>query len=224
MDDVKAAILDRLKSPFYGPLMIAFAVINWQGIYALLFPSTDNGFIERLNWVHGNLYDGFWPIALKVYVLPLAVAVFAITVVPFIVNKFDAIVTDAEVQRQNKRLEISKKLSTVLQEVTALKEQVVNLNKQVRDIEYRYNVVKGSVGLLAATNERFLNYLRFLGGDDVQLEEPTKEELYYLKTIGYIATQRVKDNQLTESGKDFLRSYKATPQGTTFRMVQEDSE
>lgn len=90
VESLTDVIKDRLRNPFFGSWAIAFAIINWQTFYVLLFPSTELGFIERLKWVQVNLYSGVYPEQFwKIYAGPFGAACVAVSVIPWLIVLLD---------------------------------------------------------------------------------------------------------------------------------------
>lgn len=149
VEDLKDALKDRLKSPFYFSWLIGFILINWRAIYIALFPSNDLGFLDRLNWIDANLYGEWWQHALKLYAGPLTVACLAVAVIPRFIFKLEEKRLDAIVDHKNQRTEIEGKLKQTTQligELTIQKKETERLlNEELqakRKAEQDYEGIK----------------------------------------------------------------------------------
>lgn len=223
-DDVTDVIKERLKSPFYGSWAIAFAVINWRAAYILLFPSSDMGFLDRLNWVDGNLYPSFWHDHFpKLILLPLIVACVAVAGVPWLINVLDSASASAEVARQNKRIRIGGKLHSTLKEIDDLKAKIADLSSKLNTASFRQALFRDQVGKLVMSNPRFVSYMSFLYGassKEVELMEP---ELNLLRALHLIENDKGRDG-LTQEGRAVMKVIRELPQNAApegFRHMKE---
>lgn len=134
LDEIKQTINDRLKSPFFGPLVLAFIACNWKGILALFYPEDNWTFFQRIDDIHNSYYQSGWDVFWFVYVIPLVVALFAATWLPHILTTFDRIAHKAIVKR---------KLERARQEA-ALPENV----KQMLDLQNKNSGLENEIGQL----------------------------------------------------------------------------
>lgn len=119
LDEAKATIKERLNSPFFGSLIIAFIACNWKAILLIFYPEKEWMIRDRLRWIAENIYNDGSERSL-LWIWPIVIAILYGTIVPFILNLFDYMGYWAKVQRIKWRNNLSKDLPETVKMVADL--------------------------------------------------------------------------------------------------------
>lgn len=159
-EEVEHSLRDRLKHPIFGSWVIAFLLVNWRAVYALLWPSEGYSFVDRLNWIDGNLYDGTWEVLLKIYVVPIAAAFINFSGVPWLMIHPLRWRQSAEVVHRNQKDKIDEGLIKFQSKITELNGELkatieahrVEMEGKTQLYENREQDLRQEIKTLSTTN------------------------------------------------------------------------
>ena len=118
-EEIKEEVKGRLRNPLYASFVIAFVAANWKAILMLFYPEEKWLIRERVDWIAANLYDEGSELN-WLFLWPVLIAVFAVSVLPWIINGLDYIAYWALVIRMKWRHQLDTKLPAHLQKVQEL--------------------------------------------------------------------------------------------------------
>lgn len=126
-NSINKIINERLTSPFYGALVIAWLLINWKIVYLTLFVDGDKLSKLKIDYIIEN-YSDYW----HVLWLPLISTFLLLTIVPFITyGAFWANLFFTDL-RQKKKIQVEK--SQVLSV-----EQSLQIRSEIRNQKMQFN-------------------------------------------------------------------------------------
>ncbi|MBL7955481.1 MAG: hypothetical protein JNJ91_10605 [Flavobacteriales bacterium] len=172
VEDLKDALKERLKSPFYFSWLIGFVLLNWRAIYIALFPGSDLGFLDRLNWIDANLYGEWWQHLVKIYVGPLTVACLAVAVIPKYIFKLEEKRLDAVVEHKNQRTEIEGKLKVTTSLIGQL---TIDKDRLMRALDEEVQLRRKAEQDLEGVKRNFVDSLDKLNGLQEQYQQQMAE-------------------------------------------------
>lgn len=124
ISDIKDTILERIKNPFLGSLIVIWLVLNWKSVFFLLFSSLP--IEERYSEIYNNYYS-IW----RAYIAPPILA-FIYTAYKDYLFSF--------IEKQSRRPEQIRRISKIkdLQEVYTEREELETIKARTKDIAENY--------------------------------------------------------------------------------------
>ena len=200
---------ERLKNPFIGAFLLSFIAINWKPILVVLI---SNKTIEnRIDYVAEN----FSNISYTLF-LPLAIAVFYIGVLPYLMMIFDKLTYYALSQRndnlyKNKLLDIKGKKLVATSEIEL--ENLKSDYKEKSDLNKKIKKLEDEISLRETRLDNFDKEKSNLEKKILNLEGTIKEKDKSIEEYRY----RWEDNEYRF--KNYYRDYKNTPENIVNEFV-----
>lgn len=216
LKDVKDVVKERMGNPFFGSLVLAFIASNGKAILVLFYAEEEWSFDERLAYISKHIYGSTAMVALYVYVIPILVAVFAVTALPWIVTYLDRISHAAIVERKRKRQEQEatlpeniKLLGSLQSQNSSLDQQNITLREEVQKLKGEENE-KGrrwakTLQAIVNSDEYYKQTLKSLFGKFPQHMEQT-EKLRLLMEIDLVENAGAGAYQLTDIGRGVAKT------------------
>ena len=200
---------ERLKNPFIGTFILSFIAINWKPIMVVLF--SDQKIEDRINYVIENF--NHLP---QILFIPLAIAIFYIGILPYIMMIFDKITFYALSQRneslyKNKLLDITGKKSVATSEIEL--ENLKSDFKEKSDLNKKIKKLEEEKSLQESRIDNFNNENTNLKNQILTLEKSLNEKDRKVQELRYKSEEN--DNQF----KNYYNEYKNTPENIVYEFV-----
>ncbi|AZJ35230.1 hypothetical protein [Tenacibaculum singaporense] len=200
---------ERLKNPFIGTFIISFIAINWKPIMVLII--SDKKIEDRIDYIAKNFNH-----LSQVLYIPLAIAIFYIGILPYIMMIFDKLTFYALSQRnenlyKNKLLDITGKKSVATSEIelenlkSDFKEKS-DLNKKIKKLEEEKSLQESRIENFNDENTKLKNQL-------LSLEKSLNEKDRKIQELRYESKEN--NNQF----KNYYTEYNSTPQNIVYEFV-----
>ncbi len=218
LDDLRQTINDRLKSPFFGPLILAFVACNWKSILALFYPEDNWTFFQRIDDIHNSYYQSVWDVFWFVYAIPLAVALFAATWLPHILTTFDRIAHKAIVKRKLERARQEAALPENVKQMLDLQSKSSGLENEIGQLRNELNSVRGLESekslMLAKALKAMVEYDPEIKRIVIKLYKQPQElaqskQLQFLQSINLVDGSSTGKYELSEVGNGVARTQSA---------------